>query len=118
VQYLLSINCAFDKNKLFPAATNSFNVDVLEWLFQQGCPFMEEESFRLASYHGNFEFINWMKLHGSTAWDCNIKKKAAAQGNLEALQWALDQDKAYDFDNCVYVLSIHAASGGHLHVIE
>jgi hypothetical protein len=119
VQYLLSINCAFDKNKMFPAATNSFNVDVLEWLFQQGCPFMEKESFRLASYHGNFEFINWMKLHGSTAWESYIKKIAAAQGNLEALKWALDQDqKANDRDNCMYILIINAASGGHLHVIE
>ncbi len=119
VQYLLSTNCAFDKNKMFPAATNSFNEDLLEWLFQQGCPFMEEESFLLACYVGNFAFIKWMKLHGSTAWESYIKKIAAAQGNLEALKWALDQDqKANDLDNCMYILTINAASGGHLHVIE
>ena len=119
LQYLLSLNCVFEKEQMFPtAAVNSFNKDILDCLFKQGCPFMEEESFSLASYAGNFEFIKWIKSHGSTAWDVNIKKKAAAQGNLEALQWALDQDKAYDFDNCVYVLSINAASGGHLHVIE
>lgn len=122
LQYLLSLNCAFDRDKMFPAAANTpanrFNVDVLDFLLQQRCPFMEKESFPLAIYRGNFEFIKWMKSCGSTAWDCNIKKIAAALGNLEALKWALDQDhNANDLDNCLYVLTINAASGGHLHVI-
>ena len=99
----------------------NFDASLLQWLVEQGCAVGWDDGLvSVASRFGNFEFIKLAKANGLTAaWDPNIKKIAAIRGDLEALIWALDQDSKENVtDKCLYVLSINAASGGHLHVLE
>ena len=121
LKFATSEGCPWLREDMFRAiayASPCFDLKLMEWLIEQGCAVgWDNNLVSVATRFGNFEFIKSVKNIGlSAAWNPDIKKKAAARGDLEALKWALHQEK--NMDKCLYVLSLNAASGGHLHVLE
>ena len=84
-------------SEMCPAAASCQrpNMELYQWLFDQGCPFVEAESFKIAGKVGNFEFIQFAQSKGSTEYDQLLNKwmiqGAIRTGRVEALEWSLGQ---------------------------
>jgi hypothetical protein len=80
---------------MFPAAASCKrpNLELFQWLLDQGCPFVEAESFKIAGKVGNFEFIQFAQSKGSTEYDKRLNEcmiqGAIRTGGLDALEWSL-----------------------------
>jgi len=123
LQWATTNNCPYILSKLAISACQCLctNEDILQWLLEQNClAIVTNHSILIskAMAFGNFRFIQWIRSNGTVEWNSDIKKRAAAFGNLEALKWAVEIDEQNGLIRDFYILSINAAAGGHLQILE
>jgi len=124
--WAVSNGCPWKLKEILEAAAHSkiASVDILQWITDKRFDVEDiNVDFNLIihdaiEYH-NFIFVKWAKSTFATNfWDDRIIKKAAAAGDLPALIWAFEVNPDSITSEVIYVLSVNAAAGGHLHVLN
>jgi hypothetical protein len=118
--------CPWKLEEIMEAAARfklaSANHDILQWINDHWIHFDDIDMDFFIHYaieYKNFIFVKWAKaIFVPTFWDDRIIKKAAAAGDLPALIWAFEVNPESISSKLVYVLSVNAAKGGHLHVLN
>jgi hypothetical protein len=124
--WAVSNGCPWQLEDILEAAAwskvASANPDILQWITDQR---FDVDNIHIdliihdAIEFENFKFVKWAKsTFVPNFWDDRIIKKAAAAGDLSALIWALEINPESITSEVVYVLSVNAAAGRHLHVLN
>jgi hypothetical protein len=98
-------------NVLPMKAAKTGQLEVLQWLRENGCPW-DEYTCHHAAEGGHLEVLQWLRANGCP-WNASTCGSAAEGGQLEVLQWLRANGCPWDECTCA-----EAAGGGHLEVLQ
>jgi hypothetical protein len=112
VRFLLDSSCPWDVNAVCIRAAESGDIQLLQYLKQQGCVF-SEDVMRAAAHTGDLYTCRY--LHDEQCpWDTTACEYAAHGGHVDTLRWLHEQGCPWE----PHEVRTAAAVGGHAGVLH
>lgn len=100
--------CIWDARDMAKAVVNSCQIDIFEWLRDNGCDW-DERTCAAAVHKGYIHVLKWVRENGCP-WDESACYQAAETGRLHILQWLRSHGCPWNEIDCANIAILNSKS--------